>query len=177
LYIAAHNINTGNVISNFSKRKYKELELDINGIAPQDLAIAGTYHDIGKYPIPPETRDTKKELPEDIKDIIKIHPSYGSLILKEAGLNENVVKTVHYHHERWDGKGYPEGLSMYEIPLGSRILRPVDTFQKLQYPRPYRHKQNMRGIKHLLKRNSGPDPTLSEVLKRQISLPESLSTA
>lgn len=74
---------------------------------------------------------------EEIKYVRK-HPQLGYETLKDKGYSRFILETVYYHHENYDGSGYPENLSGDDIPIGSRILRVSDTFSALTEKRPYR---------------------------------------
>ena len=113
-------------------------ELDIHDKSVSDIHMAAHLHDIGKINVP-ETILNKPErlLPEEW-ELIKIHPVIGFNILSKADFFKDIAKIVLHHHERWDGKGYPEGLEGIRIPFGSRVIALADTIDAMLSKRPYR---------------------------------------
>ena len=114
----------------------KALELPAHEI--ESLRISGTLHDIGKVAIPDNILLKPDRLTPEEFDIIKNHPLIGETILKPVLFFENEIKAIRHHHERWDGKGYPDGISGHDIPLNARILTVVDSFDAMTNNRPYR---------------------------------------
>lgn len=112
-------------------------EMDLPEQACRDLAVAGYFHDIGK---------TELELPPDIVDplvieeinYVRLHPIKGHQILKRHGYSDKICDYVLYHHENYDGSGYPEHREGRDIPLGASILRVCDVFCSLLEDRPHR---------------------------------------
>lgn len=104
----------------------------------ESIRIAGMLHDIGKIAIPDNILLKKGRLTDEEYTIIKKHPSIGENILKAVSLMDTERKIILHHHERWDGRGYPDGLSGNEIPLLSRILSVADSFDAMITDRPYR---------------------------------------
>lgn len=103
-----------------------------------ELAVAGILHDIGKLRLTSYVSgNTNPLMIEEIK-YVRRHTQLGYEALKDRGYSEFVLRTIYYHHENYDGSGYPENLRGEEIPLGSRILRVCDTFAALTEKRPYR---------------------------------------
>ena len=111
----------------------------IAGAMQEEVLLAGILlHDIGKIFTPKEILYKPGPLNEDEWVIMRRHPVDGAEILgRIAGLQE-IALSVRYHHERWDGKGYPDGLSGEQIPLGARIASVVDVFDAMVSDRPYR---------------------------------------
>ena len=130
-----------------------------------DIKIAGMLHDIGKIMVPPEILNKAGKLTDDEYEIIKQHPETGYQILKSVDEYMALSKMVLHHHERWDGKGYPEGLSGEEIPLGSRIIGVADAFEAMTADRTYQRKKTKEEALNELKRCSGTqfDPNIVEV--------------
>jgi len=102
------------------------------------LEIASSLHDIGKIAIPDSVLLKPGRLTDEEYSIIKRHPVIGENILKSIKLFETERKIVRHHHERWDGRGYPDGLAGEEIPLLSRILAVADSYDAMTTDRPYR---------------------------------------
>ena len=95
-------------------------------------------HDIGKLAIPDHILNKPGSLTAAELEKTRIHPVVGASILEKVGFDYPVVPTVKYHHECWDGRGYPEGLKGENIPLTARILSVADAYDTLRGPRPYR---------------------------------------
>ena len=102
------------------------------------VRIAGLVHDVVKIGVPEAVLGKPSKLTEAEFELIKRHPRIGYDILKDISLLEDVLPGVLYHHERVDGKGYPEGLSGENIPLFGRLLAVPDAFDAMSSDRPYR---------------------------------------
>jgi len=121
----------------------------------ETLHIAALLHDVGKIGIPDAILNKKSKLTKKEFEKIKEHPVIGATILtpiKELG---DVVPEIKYHQERFDGKGYPEGLKGSEIPLIARIIAVCDAFDAMTSNRPYRQKKVTEDAIEEIKRNSG----------------------
>jgi HD-GYP domain-containing protein (c-di-GMP phosphodiesterase class II) len=104
----------------------------------EDVRVAAFLHDIGKIGIPESILNKNGPLNKDELRIIQEHPLIGSAILEKIeGLNKPTLG-IRYHHERPDGKGYPEGLKKDKIPLIAQILSVADSFDAMTTDRPYR---------------------------------------
>lgn len=129
------------------------------------LVLAATLHDIGKIGIPVEI--LKKETPLTLEEweIIKNHTEIGYQMLESTQDFYHVSKEVLYHHERWDGKGYPEGLKEDEIPYLSRIINIADSFDVMINGRPYSKEKTILEAAEDLKYNAGKqfDPNIIPV--------------
>ncbi|RKX36617.1 MAG: HD-GYP domain-containing protein [Thermotogae bacterium] len=111
-------------------------------------------HDSGKVAVSKETLNKKQRLSEEDYEKIKQHPVVASELLEGyAGLTE-YAKIIRHHHERWDGKGYPDGLKGEEIPLESRIMAVADAFDAMTSDRPYRKTLSVEVAKDQLIRGS-----------------------
>lgn len=132
---------------------------------------AGLIHDIGKVLISDTILSKPKKLTEEERKEVEKHPVLGSMILKTVEGTEEISKIVRYHHERWDGTGYPEGLKGEEIPLGARILSLADSFDAMTSDRPYRTAMSLEDAIKELKRCAGSqfDPNLVDVFIEIIS--------
>lgn len=103
----------------------------------ESIKIAGILHDIGKIATPDKILLKEGRLTDKEYTIIKKHPVVGENILKPVMLIDGERKIIRHHHERWDGKGYPDGLSGKYIPFLSRILSVADSFDAMITNRPY----------------------------------------
>ena len=99
---------------------------------------AGILHDIGKVGISDAILRKPAKLNEEEWTVIKKHPRRATEILEPLSFLTKEKEMICHHHERFDGKGYPDGLKAEEIPLGARILAVVDTFDAMNSERPYR---------------------------------------
>ena len=108
------------------------------------VRAAALVHDVGKLRIPAEVLNKPTRLTDAEFDLIKRHPVDGAEMVASLG-NKELTSVVRHHHERMDGKGYPDGLAGEQIPLGARIIAVADTFDAITSVRPYRprraHKQ------------------------------------
>ena len=102
------------------------------------LKAGALLHDIGKIAVPDYILNKPGKLTAEEFEKMKLHTTVGAQILGRVGFPFPVVPVVRHHHERWDGKGYPDGLSGDEIPLTARILSVVDCFDAVREDRQYR---------------------------------------
>lgn len=141
------------------------------GLKEQELfsvRIAALLHDIGKIGIPDHVLNKPGRLDEEERRLIEQHPEIGAKILAGIPALVQVTGMVKHHHERWDGKGYPEELVGEEIPLGARIIAVADTYQAMTSDRPYRKGLATEIAMAELRRSSGSqfDPVLVEAFCR-----------
>ncbi len=101
------------------------------------LRFGAMLHDIGKIHIRETTLTKNDSLTKDEWSEIKMHPSTGAEMIKDIPYLSPAIPVVHYHHERWDGTGYPQGLSGEDIPLVARIVAVADGFDAMTTDRPY----------------------------------------
>lgn len=129
---------------------------------------AALLHDVGKIGIPDHILKKPSILSKEEISIVKTHPEKGEEILKEVDIFRNrESRWVRHHHERWDGKGYPDGLKGEEIPLPSRIIAVADVYEALRSNRPYRKALSHDEAKRILKnemRGTVLDPRLVDIL-------------
>jgi hypothetical protein len=102
------------------------------------MRYGALMHDIGKLAIPDQILLKPDKLDKDEKEIVRKHPALAKQMLSEIPFLQPAVSIAYYHHERWDGQGYPEGLSGEAIPLYARIFTVVDNWDALRSDRPYR---------------------------------------
>src|SRR6056297_85538 len=121
-----------------------------------NLATAAFLHDIGMTKIPKAILNKSGALTEKERKVMTTHPIYSyRIITRDLGYAEEVGRTALYHHERWDGKGYPKQLKGKEIPLTARILSVVDAYEAMVRERPYRDSMiGYRAMRQILNDNS-----------------------
>lgn len=104
-----------------------------------EWAVAGMVHDIGKLKLNPYVNENNKDIMRvDEMRYVRTHSTIGYAILRQQGYEEPILRAVLYHHENYDGTGYPSNLEGEWIPEGARILRICDAFAALISNRPYR---------------------------------------
>lgn len=120
-----------------------------------ELKIASGLHDIGKIGISDDILSKSTSLTDEEYEIIKTHTEKGYRIIKASSELKSVAKSVLYHHERWDGNGYPMGLKGEEIPLLARIISVCDTFDVMISGRVYKSAMSKKFALEELKRCAG----------------------
>jgi putative two-component system response regulator len=125
---------------------------------------AAPMHDVGKIGIPDSILIKPGKLNDKEWEVMKKHPIYGAEIIGEhsSPLLKMAKEIALYHHERWDGKGYPNGVSGKDIPIWARIVSIADVFDALTSPRPYKRAWSIEEAVTYLKDESGKhfDPEL-----------------
>ncbi|MCR5830257.1 MAG: HD domain-containing protein [Lachnospiraceae bacterium] len=131
----------------------------------ENLRKAALLHDIGKIGIPDSILKKAGRLTDDEYAIMKTHVTLGADILKDFTLVDHVVEGARYHHERYDGTGYPDGLKGIEIPLYGRIIAIADAFDAMTANRVYRDRQPMEYVMGQLRGGRGTqfDPELIDI--------------
>jgi len=159
----------------YSRRHYRESsilakkvgqKLNLGEKQLQILETAGFLYDIGKIKIPKFILTKEGPLTDEGRDILRSHTIHARDIILRHGKLDDIAEIVYYHHERWDGKGYPAGLKGKEIPLLSRILAVVDAYQAMISDRPYRKALSVKQAKKELIKNAGTqfDPAVVDAL-------------
>jgi putative nucleotidyltransferase with HDIG domain len=129
------------------------------------LRVGGPLHDIGKLAVPPEVLRKKGRLDAGELAEIREHPEVGARILLRIAALSEALPYVLYHHERWDGTGYPSGKAGEEIPLEARVLAIADAFDAMTSDRPYRRALTQEEALAEVERCSGTqfDPDIARV--------------
>jgi putative nucleotidyltransferase with HDIG domain len=112
--------------------------LGMNGDDLWLVAMAARLHDVGKIGVPEKVLNKPGPLDHDEWAAMRRHAALGADIVSKVRGLEPVARFVRWHHERWDGCGYPDGLAGPEIPLGSRVIGACDAFHAMTADRPYR---------------------------------------
>ena len=143
-----------------------------------DVEMSAPLHDVGKINIPDAILNKPGKLTEEEYEIMKTHTTAGKKILENAISTlqgENYLKEARnmaaYHHERWDGKGYPEGLKGEVIPLSARVMAIADVFDALSSPRVYKPPFPLEKALEMIREGSGTqfDPRCVEVFMDNLS--------
>jgi ribonuclease P protein subunit RPR2 len=106
--------------------------------AGEEMSYGFLLHDVGKVGIPESILCKPGPLTEAEYEVMKTHPLIGVQIVAPIAFLGSAVDVIRCHHERWDGRGYPDGLAGEDIPLGARIFSVCDTFDAMTSDRPYR---------------------------------------
>jgi HD-GYP domain-containing protein (c-di-GMP phosphodiesterase class II) len=139
--------------------------LHMNVAELKNLEYAVLLHDTGQLVIPEEVLSKPTKLTGRELELVKEHPSRGVEIIKHIGALKSVIPYILYHHENYDGSGYPKGLKKNQIPLGARIMAVVGAFEAMIIKRPYRVAKSMDEAAEEINKNSGTqfDPKVVDV--------------
>lgn len=131
-----------------------------------DIERGALLHDIGKIGIPEKILQKKEPLTEEEMEIIKYHPLIGFAMIEEFSFLQGAAEIVLFHHEKYDGTGYPFGLHGEEIPLSARIFSLSDTLDAITSDRPYRQGRSFEEALAEIEKGKGTqfDPRLVEIM-------------
>lgn len=134
------------------------------------LEFGTRLHDIGKIAIPASTLNKPQSPSKDEWSLIKKHPLVGAKMIQGIHYLNAAVPYILYHHERWDGSGYPKGLSKQEIPIQGRLLAIVDSYDSLTTKRPYHPARGHEEVVQFLDEKAGQyfDPDLTRIFIKVI---------
>ncbi len=139
--------------------KYSQTLAQLLGIQDEiklrNIKRGALLHDIGKIAVPDSILKKPSSLSRQEWKKIKLHPSLGFSLVKEIKMNEEIGNIILYHHERYDGWGYPQKLSKRSIPLEARIFALADTLDAITSKRPYREKHDYFYARQEILNNSG----------------------
>jgi putative nucleotidyltransferase with HDIG domain len=147
----------------------------LRALDPDDSAlfwfrIGALLHDVGKINVPTDVLNKPGKLTPEERALMESHPVAGVELLKDVEFPWDVLPMVRSHHERWDGKGYPDRLTGEEIPLHARVLALADVFDALTTDRPYRPAFSPEEALRMMRADSGTafDPTLFPVFEKLV---------
>jgi len=140
-------------VSSYAVMIAEAMDLELNEI--QTILYAGLLHDIGKIELPKSVLNKIGRLTSDEYELIRQHPVNSATILEPLSSINNLIDYVIHHHERYDGKGYPDRIAGENISLGARILCVADSFDAMVSERPYRKSMSIEEAFHELEKCSG----------------------
>jgi putative two-component system response regulator len=131
----------------------------------KSIKYGSWLHDCGKIGVPEAVLNKEGKLTEEEYEGIRQHPLWGADVARQALLPAEVVNVVLYHHERFDGNGYPSGISGKNIPLEARIVTIADVYDALTTDRSYHRKRTLEGAREIMEsmRNTAFDPELIDL--------------
>ena len=137
------------------------------GLSKEDLhklEIGGLFHDVGKIGVPDNILQKSDSLTEEEYSEIKSHPTIGAHILSTATIFKDIIPIVKYHHENFDGTGYPSRLKGNDIPYLARITAVVDSFDAMTSRRVYRNSLSIQSVIDEIAKNKGTqfDPEIAD---------------
>jgi HD-GYP domain-containing protein (c-di-GMP phosphodiesterase class II) len=134
------------------------------------IHTAALLHDIGKFIFPDSILLADRKLSAEEWEIVKLHPEQGAKLVERIEGYGPAAEIIHSHHERYDGRGYPSGLSGTDIPLGSRIIAAADTYDVMTSRDSYRRPVSSEAALAELKRVAGSqlDPGVVDVFVAMI---------
>lgn len=164
LYTKGHSLR----VAEYSMKIAEKMNMSKEEI--QRIGYIGLMHDCGKMGIPDDVLKKPGRLSDEEIKIIRMHTVYGGEILKSITAIEGLREGAYYHHERYDGNGYPEGLKGEEIPLCARIIGVADSFDAMNADRCYRRALPLEKIIEELKVNIGRqfDPVVAGHMIRML---------
>ena len=140
------------------------MDKKLHGEETMILDYAARLHDLGRVGIDDDIMLKSGPLTTAERGAIETHPAIGYNFLKRSQLPKEITETILYHHENWDGTGYPKHLKGEEIPLFSRIVHIADVWDALTEDRPYRKAMDMTAALHTMNMNvSRFDPKLYSI--------------
>lgn len=136
----------------------------------EDIYRAGLLHDVGKIRIPAEIISKPGKLTDEEYDTIKLHPVTGYQILKQISDDRELALAARYHHERYDGRGYPNGLAGMNIPESARILGVADAYDAMASNRSYRKALPQEVVRAEIEKGRGTqfDPKIADIMLQMI---------
>lgn len=137
----------------------------LSGELIRDIRFGGWLHDCGKIGVPESILNFAGKLLPDQYELVKQHPLWGSEVARQARMSRTIVNIILYHHERYNGMGYPVGLKGDQIPIEARIVAIADVLDALYSDRPYRKAFTGPKVLEIMRELTGThfDPYLMEI--------------
>ena len=141
-----------------------------NAQEQSDIYMMGLLHDVGKIGVPDEVINKQAKLTDEEFELIKRHPVVGSQILKNIKEMPSLATGARWHHERYDGKGYPDGLAGDDIPEAARIIAVADAYDAMTSYRSYRDVMPQEKVRDEIQRCSGTqfDPRFADIMLKMM---------
>ncbi len=151
--VVEYSLLIGEALADISKDELKQLE------------VSAILHDVGKIGVPDKILGKPGKLTPVEYAYMQRHSEFGSAIIEPIAKLRELIPNIMHHHERFDGKGYPDGLKAERIPLFARIICIADSFDAMTTDRPYRKKRNTQKALDELEKQSGTqfDPKLTKI--------------
>ena len=164
-YTKGHSKNVATTASLIAEK------LGLNDELIRKTYWAALVHDVGKIVVPSSILNKETKLTLEEFEVIKKHPVYGHDFLSTSPELRDLARYVFHHHERWDGKGYPAGISGEEIPLISRIIMVADSWDAMRSDRPYRKGLSKEKATEEILKHSGAqfDPNIAKVFIKMLT--------
>ncbi len=156
-------------VANLSRSIAIEMGMDIE--AQEEIYLCGLVHDIGKLNVPHEILNKPAHLSNEEKKVMKHHSNMSYNLLADSKSLQRIAYIVQYHHEHWDGNGYPLGVKHDKIPLESQIIMVADAWDAMRSTRVYRKAMSLDSAIEQLKVNSGTQfsPDVVDALLRLVA--------
>jgi putative nucleotidyltransferase with HDIG domain len=172
----ADAIDAKDTYTNGHSRRVAEYAREISGrhgyneLQQNEIYIIGLLHDIGKIGVPDAVINNPEKLTEDEFEMIKNHPVLGARILQNIRENPRLMIGAKYHHEKYGGGGYPEGLRGEEIPEEARIIAVADAYDAMPSRRSYRDSLPQETVRSEIEKGKGNqfDPVFAEIMLAMI---------
>lgn len=151
-------------VAEYSMQIAKRLGMDEKDL--EEIYMMGLLHDVGKIGIPDAIINKPARLTDDEYDVIKTHPVQGAQILRNITEFPQLVTGARWHHERYDGKGYPDGLKGEEIPIQARIIGVADAYDAMTSRRSYRNVLPQEVVRDEIEQGRGTqfDPKIADIM-------------
>jgi hypothetical protein len=162
--LKTHSFN----VARISRRLASFLSLSPTEV--EQVTVAGVLHDVGMRELNYEELYTKRSLSEAEQKLIREHPRTGSFLVEQIPWPYPVAPLVRFHHERWDGAGYPDGLSGEAIPFGARLIHVCEAFDAMTSPTSYRSVLSATQAVEIIVSKAGTqfDPQIAPALKKML---------
>jgi len=148
-FLRGHSENVADYVDAVSR------QLGVDDREREQLAFASLLHDVGKIGISESILLKPARLSPEERSVVELHPHIGFRLVEQVPGMEDIAPVVLYHHERWDGDGYPARLRGEEIPLGARLVGVADAFSAMTEQRPYRDRLSLEAACAELERCAG----------------------
>jgi len=172
-FVAGHSVT----VCKTALRLAEELGVSMEELP--SVTLGALMHDIGKVFVDGRLLSKPTPLTRAELETIRLHPQLGEALLAPTVSHTTVLGIVRWHHERWDGGGYPDGLEQTATPLGARIVAAADAFVAMRESRAYRERRSLDEALDELRRLAGIqfDPVCVEALVETVRLPERRAVA